>query len=319
MQIFALQIAGEASCILANRIGAELGQLFGFALATLLAIRRLSLVWGLERRVLLLIRVFRAQTFHEALDLRPQIFTRQRARKLRDLIRRRIQAQGCQLHRVRLAGLLRRHRNGFDDARGWLGASERGAGARRSSFVWRLQRSYGRLRRLDPRQLRVDRRRLRLDRRQLRVDRRRFRLDRRRLRLDRRQLRLDRRQLRLDQRRLRLDLRRLRLDRRQLRLDRRRLRLDRRRLRLDRRQLRLDQRQLRLDLRRFRLDLRRLRLDLRRLRLDRRQLRLDRQEQPGACEAGVEAGIVSGEKVLPRPTRTRAFRQFVIRRRGDVG
>src|SRR5271156_1206196 len=82
-EIFALQIAGEANCILANRIGAEPRQLFGFARANLHDVRN-AFGWGLERYGLTVSRDFRdfhAQTFHEALDLRPQIFARQRARK----------------------------------------------------------------------------------------------------------------------------------------------------------------------------------------------------------------------------------------------
>ena len=47
-EIFALQIAGEANCILANRIGAEPRQLFGFARANLHDIRN-AFGWGLER------------------------------------------------------------------------------------------------------------------------------------------------------------------------------------------------------------------------------------------------------------------------------
>src|SRR5271168_4482558 len=167
-EIVALQIAGEANCVLANRIGAEPRQLLGFAPANLFSIRGLSLGWGLERPALLIThlerpallitRDFYAQTFHEAFDLGPQIFAHERARKLRDLIGRRIQAQGRQLGRVGLAGLLRRHRIGWDDARGLSGVFERAAGARRPSVVWRLRRSYGRLCRLDRRRLRLDRR-----------------------------------------------------------------------------------------------------------------------------------------------------------------
>src|SRR5580698_4166942 len=78
-EIFALQIAGEANCILANRIGAEPRQLLGFALANLLSIRGLSLGCGLERPALLIPRDFYAQTFHEAFDLGPQIFAHERA------------------------------------------------------------------------------------------------------------------------------------------------------------------------------------------------------------------------------------------------
>src|SRR5271168_4290126 len=279
-EIFALQIAGEANCVLANRIGAEPRQLLGFALANLLSIRGLSLGWGLERPALLITRDFYAQTFHEAFDLGPQIFAHERARKLRDLIRRRIQPQGRQLGRIRLAGLLRRHRIGWDDARGLSGVFERAAGARRPGVVWRLRRSYGRL----------------------------CRLDRRRLRLDRRQpgevnaceigviAGIVSGEKDLPRLTRTLALRLFVIRRRDvvgvLTVERRgcfvwRLRRSYGRLcRRDRRQFRLDRRQ---------------------------------PGEVNACKIGVIAGTVSAEKDLPRLTRILAFRLFVIRRRDVVG
>src|SRR5271156_4550216 len=105
VEIFAMQIAGEANCILANRIGAEPRQLFGFALANLHAIRRLSLAWRLQRRVPLVGRVFHAQTFHEALDLRPQIFALQIAGEASCILANRIGAEPRQLSGFALANL----------------------------------------------------------------------------------------------------------------------------------------------------------------------------------------------------------------------